>query len=283
MSFSSFGASAFKTDLNLDNFSKYTGSTGLNATKFPAADTKNWASTFDPKGPFSTSFNSAVYNGDLLSAFAQGQNTDAWTFITAPGSVNYTQNSDVQRVELFGTNAPPVTVASVGMRDLSLSDALMEGFTLGKSVQPHIDRLENLMDVTLDQEGFVSVPVYEVFSGPGGSGKSYGLYVIEQVEIDEQMRDTAGMATRAMVSLSLKQVPQYQVGTGVDQAGASTGGGAITPSTTQAAKQASTVAQGNAGKSVASAAAAAGGGAAANSTPASAAAAPGSRLVTRGQ
>jgi hypothetical protein len=206
MSFSSFGTSAFKTGLNLDNFSKYTGLTGLDTTKFPTVDTKDWASTFDPKGPFSTSFNSAVYNGDLLSAFAQGQNTDAWTFITAPGSVNYTQNSDVQRVELFGTNAPPVTVASVGMRDLTLSEALMEGFTLGKSIQPHIDRLENLMDVTLDQEGFVSVPVYEVFSGPEGGGKSYGLYVIEQVEIDEQMRDTAGMATRATVGLSLTTI-----------------------------------------------------------------------------
>jgi hypothetical protein len=155
----------------------------------------------------------------------------------------------------------------------------MEGFTLGKSVQPHIDRLGALMNVTLDEQGFVGVPVYEVFSGPDGGGKSYGLYVIEQVEIEEQMRDISGMATRASVSVSLKQVPKYQVGTGVDQAGASTGGGAITKASTQTAKQAGAVASGTASKSVAAAKQTASKGSAGSAATATAAA-PGSNLIT---
>jgi hypothetical protein len=100
----------------------------------------------------------------------------------------------------------------------------MEGFTLGKSVQKNLDDLENLMNVEVDSKnGFVNVPIYSVYAG----GKTYGKYIIEHVEIDEQLRDTQGKATRASVGVTLKQVPEYQVGTGVDQAGASTGGQAL--------------------------------------------------------
>jgi hypothetical protein len=121
----------------------------------------------------------------------------------------------------------------------------MEGFTLGRSVQPHIDKLEQLMDVSINtDQGFVNVPVYNVFAGPSGGGKNYGYFVIEQVEIEEQMRDLKGNATRAMVGVSLKQVPKYQVGTGADQAGASTGGQFLdsTKFTNQAAGQDANVA-----------------------------------------
>jgi hypothetical protein len=95
------------------------------------------------------------------------------------------------------------------------------------------------MNVEVNSEsGFVSVPVYNVFAG----GKDYGLYIIEQIDVDEQMRDLQGRATRAMVGVSLKQVPAYQVGTGIDQAGASTGGQALDASKfTQADKQADKV------------------------------------------
>jgi hypothetical protein len=98
------------------------------------------------------------------------------------------------------------------------------------------------MDVEVNSEsGFVNVPVYNAFAG----GKDYGLYIIEQIEVDEQMRDLQGRATRAMVGVSLKQVPKYQVGTGVDQAGASTGGQALDASkfNTEVEKQGKNIAK----------------------------------------
>lgn len=215
------------------SISSYTNNSGLGSLGI----TPSLKSSFDPSAaalaniPFSTSTNIPDFGGDILASSASGGGSEAWVFITAPGTVSYSQQSEITRLDIFGTNSPPVVVGAKGMRDLTLSDALMEGFTLGRSVQPHIDKLEQLMEVTINTDaGFVNVPVYNVFAGPAGSGKNYGYYVIEQVEIEEQMRDLKGNATRAMVGVSLKQVPEYQVGTGVDQAGASTGGGVFDPS-----------------------------------------------------
>jgi|LakMenEpi03Aug12_release.lakeMendotaPanAssembly.Ray.scaffolds.fasta_scaffold88313_2 hypothetical protein len=181
------------------------------------------------------------YGGDLLASPPGSGGGEAWVFITAPGSVQWNVSADVQRIDIFGTNSPPVTASSRGMRDLQLTEALMEGFTLGKAVQNELDQLEKLMNVEVNsQDGFVSVPVYDVKAG----GKSYGLYVIESIDIDEQMRDLQGRATRAMVGVSLKQVPLYQVGNGIDQAGSASGGQALDASKfTQADKQAANVAQ----------------------------------------
>jgi hypothetical protein len=160
--------------------------------------------------------------------------------------------------------------SSRGMRDLQLTEALIEGFTLGKSVQKELDNLENLMNVEVNSEsGFVSVPVYNVSAG----GKSYGLYVIESIDVEEQMRDLQGRATRAMVGVALKQVPKYQVGSGIDQAGSSTAGQALDASKfTQADKQAANVTKdkGNTPSNATAQAAAnsrTGGGAAGNNPP----------------
>jgi len=217
------------------------GDLGLNKVVF---DDKIGAAAFEKISPgaWSTSPNIPDFGGDLLAANPTSGDSNAWTFITAPQSVSYSVSAEVQRVDVFGTNTPPVIASSRGMRDLTLTEALMEGFTLGKSVQKNLDDLENLMNVQLDQkEGFVNVPVYNVFAG----GKDYGLYIIEQVEVEEQMRDLQGRATRAMVGVSLKQVPKYQVGTGTDQAGASTGGQALDASkfNTEASKQSENIAK----------------------------------------
>ena len=248
---------------NQNALADYTSAAGLTNFKFDQNLVNTWAAK--DYGDFSTSPNVPDYTGDILSGVPYGGNTQAWTFITPPGSVSYTVNSDVKRLDIFGTNSPPVVVSSKGMRDLTLSEALMEGFTLGKSVQLHLDRLENLMDVSVNtSQGFVNVPIYKVHAGPQGGGKFYGYYVIEQIEIEEQLRDLKGNTTRAKVGLNLKEIPEYQVGTGVDQAGASTGGQVLDPAkfTNQANSQAGKIAKN--GKNVASGAAGAAGAAGAD-------------------
>lgn len=227
------------TDVSYETVGNYSILSGIGDIKVENFD-------FDPsfaqyeEFPFSTSTNFPDFKGDLLASGPMSGNSDAWTFITAPQSVSYSVSSEVQRINIFGTNTPPVVASSRGMRDLTLTEALMEGFTLGKSVQKQLDDLEMLMNVSVNtQSGFVNVPVYDVYAGI----KSYGSYVIEQIEIDEQMRDLQGRATRAMVGVTLKQVPKYQIGNGIDQAGASTGGQALDASkfNTQTDKQAANV------------------------------------------
>jgi hypothetical protein len=246
----------------------YLNNAGLGSTKFDQSlfgtDSSLEKSAFSVGGV-------PDYGGDLLASPPGSGGGEAWVFITAPGSVQWNVSSDVQRIDIFGTNAPPVTASSRGMRDLQLTEALMEGFTLGKAVQNELDQLEKLMNVEVNsKDGFVSVPVYDVKAG----GKSYGLYVIESIDVDEQMRDLQGRATRAMVGVSLKQVPLYQVGNGIDQAGAASGGQALDASKfTQADKQATNVAnnKGNTASNATAQAAAnagkTGAGAAGNNTP----------------
>lgn len=229
MSFVGFNEAA-----NQSLLAGYTKSAGVNNLKFDQKYVDAWSSfKYDT---FSTTPNTPAFGGNVLNSNPISTNTSAWTFITPPQSVSYSVDSDVQRVEIFGTNTPPVVASSSGMRDLTLSEALMEGFTIGKAIQKHLNDLEKLMDVTVNSEsGFVSVPVYKVFAGE----KDYGMYVIEKIEVDEQLRDNQGNATRAIVGVSLKEVPEYQVGTGIDQAGSSTGGQAQDPSkyTNQSAQQ----------------------------------------------
>jgi hypothetical protein len=95
-----------------------------------------------------------------------------------------------------------------------------------------------MQEVTLDStQGFVNVPVWDVKA----NDRSYGWYVIETVDYDEQMRDMTGRTTRAMVNVKFRQVPQYQVNTGRDQA--------LSKTTGQAApKQEVAVAQANAAR-----------------------------------
>jgi hypothetical protein len=238
-----FFPGAQASEVNYSALTNYSNSTGIgNINLSDPAITKFDESAAGLRDlPFSTSPNIPDYGGDLLSANPMSGNADAWVFITAPGSVSWNVSSDVQRVEIFGTNSPPVIAASRGMRDLSLTEALIEGFTLGKSVQKELDNLEALMNVEVNSEsGFVNVPVYTVTAG----GKTYGDYVIESIDVDEQMRDLQGRATRAMVGVSLKQVPKYQIHSGVDQAGSSTAGQALDSSKfSQADQQASKISQ----------------------------------------
>jgi hypothetical protein len=110
------------------------------------------------------------------------------------------------------------------MRDLTLSDALVEGFSRGRSVEDKIARLENLMNFTLDTKNkYIKVPVYYVQAnnklyGNGLNGNDGGYFVIKSVNVKELMRDLSGSTTRAMVDVSFVQVPPYQVTSGRDLA-----------------------------------------------------------------
>jgi hypothetical protein len=103
------------------------------------------------------------------------------------------------------------------MRDLSLGDALVEGFQRNVTVEDKVAALEALMNYQLNaSDGFVKVPVYQVKANDKAYGNGY--FIIRDVKVKETMRDLKGNTTRAYVDISLMQVPEYQVNSGRDLA-----------------------------------------------------------------
>jgi hypothetical protein len=144
--------------------------------------------------------------------------TPAWTFICAPEDISWDTSNAVQRIGIFGTNNPPVVSGSRGMRDLTLGNALVEGFIRNVTVEKKIIALEKLLNYRSNiSDGFVSVPVYRVKANDKSYGNS-GLFVIKEVRVKESMRDLKGDATRATVDVSFMEVPEYQVNSGRDLA-----------------------------------------------------------------
>jgi hypothetical protein len=166
----------------------------------------------------------------------------AWTFITAPEDVSWDIANNAQRIDIFGTNNPPVVAGSRGMRDLTLSNSLVEGFVRNVQVEGKVAALESLMDYGLNSsDGFVSVPVYQVWANEKSYGGPEAYYIIKDVKVKETMRDLTGYATRAYVDISLMQVPAFQVNSGRDQASAVTSGaksGLISEAQTRSVQQA---------------------------------------------
>ena len=151
-----------------------------------------------------------------------------WTFITSPKDISWSVANASNRVEIFGTNNPPVTAGTKGMQELTLNDSLVEGFVRKVTVGKKIAALEDLLRYTLNgSDGFVSVPVYEIWANSrsyGGGSGSAGYFIFKDIRVNEKLRDLKGDTTRAIVDVSFMQVPAYQVNTGRDQATATTAG-----------------------------------------------------------
>ena len=182
------------------------------------------------------------------NAFSPGLDLTApggggWTFICAPEDISWDTSNAVQRIGIFGTNNPPVVSGSRGMRDLTLGNALVEGFIRNVTVESKISALENLLNYNLNSsDGFVSVPVYQVWANQKAYGNS-GYFILKDVRVKESMRDLTGNATRATVDVSLMEVPEYQVNSGRDLASkpaAAARAALIDPKATRAQQQAAT-------------------------------------------
>lgn len=185
---------------------------------------KEWQN-YEPLLQTSEGFEAAFASGNAL--MQEEAQAAGWKFTTTPGDITWETAAKVDRVQIFGTNKPPVISGTRGMRDLSISNTLIEGFTFGKSVEGKIAKLESLMNYTLTQQ-YVKVPVYWITASDkkyGDGNKDGGYYVMKQIKVKEELRDLSGRTTRAMVDVSFAQVPDYQVDDGRDLASKSVSGG----------------------------------------------------------
>lgn len=196
---------------NTGNLANYAGATGLGGDFF----SKPEAASLSDWGKYDWSTNNQ-FTPDVVNSVEAAPPT-GFTFITAPGDISYAQNSDVKTISMFGTNEPPVTVGQTNMKKLTLGNALMEGFIVGKSVQRPIDDLFAMMNVELTK-GFVNVAVYSVFANQKSYSAREGGWIIESVNVKEELRDLKGNLTRAIVDVSLQEVGSYQINSGIDQA-----------------------------------------------------------------
>ena len=138
---------------------------------------------------------------------------DEWYFITPPQSVSWSKDSKQKVTDTYGTNNPYINYGSTSLRQLSLNDAMLEGFSDSKEVEGNILELESCMRMVIDEgTGFTAPYCWHVFAGE----KSYGTYIITSVQVDEQMRDMSGKATRATVGVEFQEVAPYQVTSGID-------------------------------------------------------------------
>jgi hypothetical protein len=138
---------------------------------------------------------------------------EEWYFITPPQNVSWSKDSRTTTIEPYGTNNPYVHYGTTKLRSLTLNDSMVEGFSDGKVVEENIINLEACMRMVLDSEdGFASPYVWDVYAG----GKTYGKYIINSVNVTEEIRDLQGLAARAKVDISLQEVSPYQVSSGID-------------------------------------------------------------------
>jgi hypothetical protein len=168
--------------------------------------------------------------GSYFNETAGVDSQGSWKFIIAPEQIQWTTSNGPNRLDMFGTNAPPVVHGSKGMRDLTLGKAIVEGFTRSKQVEDKIAQLELLMNYELSSGNpFVNVPVYKVTAnekiyGDGVNSMDGGYFIFKSVGVDELIRDFTGRATRATVDIEMMQVPAYQVESGIDQSSKSVTG-----------------------------------------------------------
>lgn len=136
-----------------------------------------------------------------------------WYFITAPQEVSFRKDAKFKEIDTYGTNNPYLNYGTTKLRQLSISNARVEGFSDSKEIENNITELQACMRMVLEEEsGYTSPYCWKVFAGD----KCYGTYIITSVNVAEELRDMTGNSTRSIVDVEFQEVSEYQIDSGID-------------------------------------------------------------------
>lgn len=152
---------------------------------------------------------------------ASSKTAGPFVFRYAPKAVSWKKAVSVTEYKTQGNVSQPMYFASGANKKLTLNDILFDGHD-GSHVLPH-EQLNRLQLLQLPAKGTTKLRVFELLvsniTSKNFAARSYGKFVITNLDIAEQFRDPAtGLTLRARVNLELTEVANYQLDFGDDSA-----------------------------------------------------------------
>jgi hypothetical protein len=152
---------------------------------------------------------------------ASSKNAGPFIFRYAPKAVSWKKPLSISEYKTQGNTSQPMYFASGANKKLTLNDILFDGHD-GSHVLPH-EQLNRLQLLQLPAKGTTKLRVFELLvsniTSKSFAARSYGKFVITNLDIAEQFRDpSTGLTLRARVNLELTEVANYQLDFGNDLA-----------------------------------------------------------------
>jgi hypothetical protein len=150
-----------------------------------------------------------------------GVNAGLFQFRYAPKNVSWKKNVNISEYRTQGNIEQPLYFSNAANKKLKLDDIIFDGHD-GSHVLPH-DQLNRLQLLQMPAKGTTKLRVFQLLvgnlDGKKFAARSYGKFVISNLDIVEQFRDpSSGLTLRAKVNLELTEVASYQLDLGNDVA-----------------------------------------------------------------
>ena len=152
---------------------------------------------------------------------ASSKGAGPFVFKYAPKNVSWKKQVGISEYKTQGNTEQPLYFTAGTNKKLQLQEIIFDGHD-GTHVLPH-DQLNRLQLLQQPVKGTTKLRVFQLLVGNLGfksfSARSYGKYVISNLDIAEIFRDpSTGLTLRAKVNLELTEVAGYQLDFGNDLA-----------------------------------------------------------------
>jgi hypothetical protein len=152
---------------------------------------------------------------------ASAKNAGPFVFKYAPKQISWKKPIAISEYKTQGNTEQPLYFSSAANKKIQLQEIIFDGND-GTHALPH-DQLNRLQLLQLPAKGTTKLRVFQLLVGnlqaKSFAARSYGKYIITNLDIVEQFRDpSTGLTLRAKVNLELTEVASYQLDLGNDLA-----------------------------------------------------------------
>jgi hypothetical protein len=171
----------------------------------------------------------SLYNVDLLNTegviYLKQYTTSAsetglvFRFQFAPQDISYQRTAQLQSDPTWGTNVQPKHFTMTSGKKINLGNIMLDGMTIGNTVTNSIKALEILMSINEKAPiAQVSPYCYKLIIGDRTLSDPFTNrhlpFVITSLQVKEEAYTPQGEVLHANVSLTLEEIPFYQVNDG---------------------------------------------------------------------